>query len=147
MTVLRQISKASMVSFLIDNWMLVSVALVSGVSLLIPTLQAMGNPGLSPTQAVLLINREKAHIVDVRSPEEFSTGHLIGAKNIALDTLQASLGKTISDKKRPLILVCASGMRSQKAQKIATQLGFEQAHSLSGGLKIWQEANLPLEKT
>lgn len=136
-----------MVSFLIDNWMLVSVALVSGVSLLIPTLQAMGNPGLSPTQAVLLINREKAHIVDVRSPEEFSTGHLIGAKNIALDTLQASLGKTISDKKRPLILVCASGMRSQKAQKIATQLGFEQAHSLSGGLKIWQEANLPLEKT
>jgi rhodanese-related sulfurtransferase len=147
MTVLRQISKASMVSFLIDNWMLVLVALVSGGSLLVPTLQAMGNPGLTPTQAVLLINREKAHIVDVRSPEEFSTGHLIGAKNIALDVLETSLGKTINDKKRPLILVCASGMRSQKAQKIANKLGFEQAHSLSGGLKIWQEANLPLEKT
>ena len=136
-----------MVSFLIDNWMLVLVALVSGGSLLVPTLQAMGNPGLTPTQAVLLINREKAHIVDVRSPEEFSTGHLIGAKNIALDVLETSLGKTINDKKRPLILVCASGMRSQKAQKIANKLGFEQAHSLSGGLKIWQEANLPFEKT
>jgi rhodanese-related sulfurtransferase len=147
MTVLRQISKATMVSFLIDNWMLVLVAVLSGLALLLPTLQVMGKAGLSPTQAVLMINRERAHIVDVRSPEEFSSGHLIGAKNIAIDVLESSLGKAINDKKRPLILVCASGVRSQRAQKIATKLGFEQAHSLSGGLKIWQEANLPLEKT
>ena len=136
-----------MVSFLIDNWMLVLVAVLSGLALLLPTLQIMGKAGLSPTQAVLMINREKAQIVDVRSPEEFSTGHLIGAKNIAMDVLESSLGKAINDKKRPLILVCASGVRSQRAQKIATKLGFEQANSLSGGLKIWQEANLPLEKT
>jgi rhodanese-related sulfurtransferase len=149
MTLLRQISKVTMVSFLIDNynWMLVLVAVLSGMALLLPTLQVMGKAGLSPTQAVLMINRERAHIVDVRSPEEFSTGHLIGAKNIAIDVLESSLGKAINDKKRPLILVCASGVRSQRAQKIATKLGFEQAHSLSGGLKIWQEANLPLEKT
>ena len=147
MTFLRQIARAVMVSFLIDNWMLVMVAVLSGVALLVPTLQAMSNPGLSPTQAVLLINREKAHIVDVRSAEEFATGHLIGAKNIVLDALESGLAKVVNDKKRPLILVCASGMRSQKAQKIAHKLGFEQAHSLSGGLKIWQEANLPLEKT
>ena len=136
-----------MLSFLIDNWMLVVVALVSGFALLLPTMQAMGNAGISPTQAVLLINREKAHIIDVRSPEEFATGHLIGAKNMGMDVLESNLGKTINDKKRPLILVCASGIRSQRAQKIATKLGFENAHSLSGGLKIWQEANLPLEKT
>ena len=136
-----------MVSFLIDNWMLVLVAVISGLALLVPTLQAMGNAGISPTQAVLMINREKAQIVDVRSPEEFAAGHLIGAKNIVIDTLESSLGKAINDKKRPLILVCASGVRSQRAQKIATKLGFEQAHRLSGGLKIWQEANLPLEKT
>ncbi len=147
MTLLRQISKATMVSFLIDNWMLVLVAVLSGLALLLPTLQVMGKAGLSPTQAVLMINREKAQIVDVRSPEEFSTGHLIGAKNIAMDVLESSLGKAINDKKRPLILVCASGVRSQRAQKIATKPGFEQAHSLSGGLKIWLEANLPLEKT
>jgi rhodanese-related sulfurtransferase len=136
-----------MVSFLTDNWMLVLVALVSGFALLVPTLQAMGPAGITPTQAVLMINREKAHVVDVRSPEEFATGHLIGAKNIAMDVLEANLGKAVNDKKRPLILVCASGVRSQRAQKIAAKLGFEQAHSLSGGLRIWQEANLPLEKT
>ena len=75
-----------MVSFLIDNWMLVLVAVLSGLALLLPTLQIMGKAGLSPTQAVLMINREKAQIVDVRSPEEFSTGHLIGAKNIAMES-------------------------------------------------------------
>ena len=106
----------------------------------------MGAPGLSPTQAVLLINREKANVVDVRSAEEFATGHLIGAKHVALEQLSTALSQTIPDKKRPLILVCASGMRSQKAQRIAQQLGYENVHSLGGGLKIWQDANLPLEK-
>jgi len=92
---------------LIDNWMLVLVAVLSGLALLLPTLQVMGKAGLSPTQAVLMINREKAQIVDVRSPEEFSTGHLIGAKNIAMDVLESSLGKAINDKKTsPYFGVC-----------------------------------------
>jgi rhodanese-related sulfurtransferase len=134
------------VNFLLENWLLIFVAVTSGVALLLPNLQNLGAPSLSPTQAVLLMNREKAHIVDVRSPEEFATGHLIGAKNIPMDKLQSDLGKSISDKKRPLILVCASGIRSQKAVGVAKAQGFEQAHSLGGGLKIWQDANLPLEK-
>jgi rhodanese-related sulfurtransferase len=135
------------VNFLLDNWLLVLVAVTSGLALLLPGLQAMGAPGLSPTQAVLLINREKANVVDVRSAEEFATGHLIGAKHVALEQLSTALSQTIPDKKRPLILVCASGMRSQKAQRMAAQMGYEQVHSLGGGVRNWQEANLPLEKT
>jgi rhodanese-related sulfurtransferase len=135
------------VNFLIDNWMLLSVAVISGTALLLPALQAMGAPGLSPTQAVLLINREKANVVDVRTAEEFANGHLIGSRHVAVDNIATELTKTVPDKKRPLILVCASGMRSQKAQRIALQMGYEQVHSLGGGLKNWQDANLPLEKT
>ena len=133
-------------NFLIDNWLLVVVALTSGIALLLPNLQTMGAPGLSPTQAVLLINREKANVVDVRDADEFANGHLIGSRHVALDTISSELTKAVPDKKRPLILVCASGMRSQKAQRIAQQLGYENVHSLGGGLKIWQDANLPLEK-
>ena len=70
-------------NFLIDNWLLVLVALTSGVALLLPNLQTMGAPGLSPTQAVLMINREKANVVDVRSADEFATGHLIGSRHVA----------------------------------------------------------------
>ena len=132
-------------NFILENWLLILVAFSYGVALLLPNLGALGGPSLSPTQAVLLINREKAHIVDVRSPDEFATGHLIGAKNIPMDRLEADLGKSIADKKRPLILVCASGMRSQKALGVAKAQGFEHAHSLGGGLRIWQDASLPLE--
>ena len=134
-------------NFLIENWMLLSVAVISGTALLLPALKAMGAPGLSPTQAVLLINREKANVVDVRSAEEFASGHLIGSRHVAVDKIAAELTKTVPDKKRPLLLVCASGMRSQKAQRIALQMGYEKVHSLGGGLKNWQDANLTLEKT
>jgi rhodanese-related sulfurtransferase len=134
------------VTFILENWLLVLVAFSSGVALLLPNLSTLGAPGLSPTQAVLMINREKANIVDVRGANEFANGHLIGARHVPLDRLKDDLGQTITDKKRPLILVCHSGMRSQKALVIAKALGYEQAHSLGGGLKIWQEANLPLEK-
>ena len=71
-------------NFLIDNWLLVLIALTSGIALLLPGLQSMGAPGLSPTQAVLLINREKANVVDVRSAEEFASGHLIGARHVEI---------------------------------------------------------------
>ena len=57
-------------NFLLDNWLLVLVAFSSGVALLLPNLHTLGAPGLSPTQAVLLINREKANIVDVRDADE-----------------------------------------------------------------------------
>ena len=70
----------------------------------------------------------------------------VARANMAMENISADLAKTVTDKKRPLILVCASGMRSQKAQRLAQQLGYENVHSLGGGLKIWQEANLPLEK-
>jgi hypothetical protein len=76
------------VNFLLENWLLIFVAVTSGVALLLPNLQNLGAPSLSPTQAVLLMNREKAHIVDVRSPEEFATGHLIGAKKISDSVLR-----------------------------------------------------------
>lgn len=134
------------VNFLLDNWLLILVAISSGVALLLPNLSTLGAPGLSPTQAVLLMNREKANILDVRDADEFASGHLIGARHLPMERFQDELSKTITDKKRPLILVCHSGMRSQKALVIAKAQGYEQAHSLGGGLKIWQEANLPLEK-
>jgi rhodanese-related sulfurtransferase len=50
------------------------------------------------------------------------------------------------NKSQPLILVCASGLRSKRAVAVAKKLGYEQAHSLTGGLKAWKEANLPIEK-
>lgn len=132
--------------FILDNWMLISLALVSGGLLLWPVLQGAATAGLSPAGAVLLINREKAVVVDVSEPSEFAAGHLGSAKNIPLGELEAKLVATVKNKTLPLILVCQTGARSGRAVAIAKKLGYEQAQSLGGGLTAWKGANLPIEK-
>ena len=133
--------------FLIDNWMLISIAIASGGMLVWPLIAGSMNAGaLNASGAVQLINREKAVVVDVCEPAEFAAGHVTGAKNIPLGDLEARLPGVVKNKALPLILVCASGARSGKAVAIAKKLGYEQAQSLGGGLKAWKDANLPLEK-
>ena len=132
--------------FILDNWMLISVALASGFMLFLPVMQGAATAGLSPQQAVQMINREKAQVIDVCSAEEFAAGHLIGARHVPLDRLEQQLASVAKNKSQPLILVCASGLRSKRAVAVAKKLGYEQAHSLTGGLKAWKEANLPVEK-
>ena len=132
--------------FILDNWMLISIALVSGGLLLWPVLQGAATAGLTPSAAVLLINREKAVVVDVCEANEFAAGHVGGAKNIPLGELEAKLGAAVKNKNLPLILVCQTGARSGRAVAIAKKLGYEQAQSLGGGLAAWKGANLPVEK-
>ena len=140
------LTKGSLLKFILDNWMLIAVALSSGFMLFLPTLQGAASAGLSPTQAVQMINREKAQVIDVCSAEEFAAGHLVGARHVPLEQLEQQLAGVVRSKDTPVILVCASGIRSKRAVAVAKKLGFEQAHSLSGGLKAWKEANLPVEK-
>lgn len=132
--------------FIVDNWMLIAIALASGGLLLWPVIQGAAVTGLSPAAAVHLINREKAVVVDVRETEEFTGGHLVGSKNIALADLDAKLGAAVKNKSLPLILVCQTGARSARAVEAAKKLGYEQAHSLAGGLAAWKAANMPVEK-
>jgi rhodanese-related sulfurtransferase len=135
------------VKFLIDNWMLISLALVSGGGLVWPLIASGMNAGaLSASAAVQLINREKAVVIDVCEPEEFAAGHVGGAKNLPLGQLEEKLPATVKNKALPLILVCASGARANRAVAVAKKLGYEQAQALGGGLKAWKDANLPVEK-
>jgi rhodanese-related sulfurtransferase len=133
-------------NFILSNWMLICIALVSGSLLLWPVVQGAATAGLTPAAAVQLINREKAVVVDVCEANEFAAGHVTGAKNIPLGELEAKLGAAVKNKALPLILVCQSGARSGRALAIAKKLGFAQAQSLGGGLAAWKSANLPLEK-
>jgi len=133
-------------NFIVNNWMLISIALVSGGLLLWPVIQGAATAGLSPTDAVQLINREKAVLVDVSETGEFAAGHIVGAKNIPLGELEAKLVAAVKNKTLPLILVCQTGARSGRALVIAKKLGYDQAQSLGGGLTAWKAASLPVEK-
>jgi rhodanese-related sulfurtransferase len=132
------------VKFILDNWMLVAVALSSGFFLLLPVVQGAAASGITPTEAVQCMNREKGVVIDVCSADEFVQGHIKGAVNVPLDELETRLDKAVKNKSVPVIMVCAAGARSKRAQAVAQKLGYEKVHSLQGGLKAWKEANLPV---
>lgn len=128
--------------------MLISVALASGGMLLWPVVAggAMGAGALTASGAVQLINREKAVVVDVCEAAEFASGHVAGAKHIPLAQLHQQLPGAVKNKATPVIMVCASGMRSRGAVAIAKKLGYENVQSLAGGMGAWRAASLPVEK-
>jgi rhodanese-related sulfurtransferase len=134
------------VKFIVDNWMLILIALSSGGMLAWPLLRGATAGSLTAQGAVQLINRERAVVVDVREPEEYAAGHVTGAKNVPLNQLEEKLGAAVKNKSVPLLLVCATGGRAQRAVAMAKKLGYEQAQAVAGGLKSWKEANLPVEK-
>jgi len=132
--------------FVIANWMLFLIAIGSGAMLLWPMLQSAGKGALTAQGAVQMINRERAVVVDVREPEEFATGHAAGSRNVPLNQLEEKLPSAVKNKSLPVLLMCATGARAQRAVAIARKLGYEQAQAVAGGLKSWKEANLPVEK-
>jgi rhodanese-related sulfurtransferase len=135
------------VKFLIDNWMLFAIAIASGGMLLWPMISGAMNAGaLSASGAVQLINRERAVVVDVSEADEYAAGHVGGAKNVPFSELEDKLPLAVKNKGVPLILVCATGARANRAVAVAKKLGYEQAQALGGGLKSWKDANLPVEK-
>lgn len=126
--------------------MLISVALASGAMLMWPVVQGATAGGLTTANAVLLINRERAVVVDVGEPGEYAAGHVGGARNVPLDQLEKKLPELVKNKAVPVILVCAGGPRANRALATAKKLGYEKAQVLAGGLKAWKDANLPVEK-
>ena len=126
--------------------MLFAVALGSATMLFLPQIKGAAGGTLTSAGAVQLMNREKAVVIDVSEPEEFALGHMNNAKNVPFGQLEDKLASQVKNKELPLILVCASGARSNRAVSVAKKLGFTNVQALAGGLKSWKEANLPLEK-
>jgi rhodanese-related sulfurtransferase len=137
--------------FLLKNWMLVLTALVSGFFLVWPQLKGKGGAGsIGTNEAVRLINRERAVLIDVSEPEEFAKGHPNGARNVPISKLEGKLegAKELpSNKALPLVVVCPTGSRASRAAGLLRKAGYEKAQSLAGGLGAWREANLPVEKS
>jgi rhodanese-related sulfurtransferase len=99
---------------------------------------------ITPEKAQELLSHETLDVVDVREPHEWSTGHLPGARLVPLAAFRnnprAALG---SD---GVIFVCAAGVRSETAARLAVASGYRRIYNLSGGTRAWVRASLPLVK-
>ena len=137
---------ASHVKFILENWVLILTALTSGGMLLWTSLnKGAGGGRVSTAEAVRLINRQKGVLVDVCEPAEFAAGHAAGARNIPLGQLEGSKDLP-SNKKLPIVLLCASGARAGRAAGLLRKAGYETVVAVAGGNGAWRDAQLPMEK-
>lgn len=132
--------------FLQQNILIIAIAAFSGIGLVWPMLKPSGATNVGPNEATRLINREDAVILDVRNTDEFAIGHLPEGRNIPLAKLKDRAAEIEKFKERPLIVCCASGVRSVTAIGELKKLGFTKLYNLAGGVDAWRAASLPLKK-
>jgi len=137
-----------LVTFFTDytNLVLIAALVISGALLLWPTIAGRGRGGISAAEATQLINRRNAIVVDVRPAPDYTAGHLPAARHVAFDELQAKIGQIAKNKATPVLLVCQTGLQSNKASHIVQAAGFTEVHVLQGGLNAWQQAGMPVVK-
>lgn len=96
---------------------------------------------------VLALSDSTVQLVDVRSPEEFTKGHIKGAvlANWRDSTHFEAQAKQL-DKQRPVYVYCRSGNRSNQAADWLLQQGFKNVVNLEGGIIAWEAAGKKVEK-
>ncbi|MCI1859712.1 MAG: rhodanese-like domain-containing protein [Sporolactobacillus sp.] len=77
----------------------------------------------------------KAQLIDVREPDEFKKGHILGARNIPLTQLKLRKAEIRHD--MPIYLYCSNGTRSARAAAMLKRLGYKNLYHLQGGFKKW----------
>ena len=85
-------------------------------------------------------------IIDVRTPEEFSSGYIADATNIDFYANDFDHKLNIISKNQPIYIYCRSGGRSSAAAKKLEKLGFNEVYNLSGGISSWNSAGYKINK-
>lgn len=90
--------------------------------------------------------KSSVQLIDVRTPEEFSEGHLAKAININIGSPTWQTDVETLDKNKPVLVYCKSGARSEEAANSLTNLGFKVVYNLEGGIMKWQIEGKTVEK-
>jgi rhodanese-related sulfurtransferase len=93
-----------------------------------------------------LLENQAPLIVDVRSENEFNSGHIPGAVRIPFYSIGSGLKELSFPKGKPVVLYCEHGPRAGLAGISLYFQGFEKVYSLEGHMKGWRESGLPVEK-
>ena len=103
----------------------------------------MSVENITPRAAAELAARETVLLIDVREEREWVTGHIDGARLVPLDQFRADPEPHLS-KDLAIIFICARGVRSLTAAKLAERLGYERLYNLEGGTLAWARDGLSL---
>ncbi|PLR82198.1 rhodanese [Bacillus canaveralius] len=114
------------------NILLISLAILFILKRFIPT---KGVRQITTTDLKDELKDKNKQYVDVRTPGEFKGNHIPGFKNIPLHQLSQKANELAKDKE--VIVICQSGMRSNKASKLLKKLGFSKVTNVKGGMSAW----------
>jgi len=100
----------------------------------------------SKFKAILDKNEPNSILIDIRTPKEYSEGHIKGALNIDFyaQDFQARLAGL--DKSKTYLIYCRSGNKSSKALSLMQKLGLNNVINLARGINDWVKKSFPLEK-
>lgn len=93
-----------------------------------------------------LIATPKAQLIDVRTPGEYTQGHLLKSTNINFNDPGFARNIGSLDKTKPVFVYCQVGGRSGKAAKLLIDKGFKEVYDMQGGYSKWSAASLPAAK-
>jgi rhodanese-related sulfurtransferase len=106
----------------------------------------MSITSLQPSDLSQRIAAGPVVLIDVRSPGEFASGHVPGARNMPLDRLDAAAVAALP-RSGPLHVICQGGVRSRKACEQLAAAGIGELVDITGGTSAWKAAGLPVEGT
>ena len=134
--------------FIEKNLFLVIVCVISGLMLLWPLVQGVvtGAKDVTVQEAVQLINRRDAVVLDVRDAAEYASGHIPNSRHIPAGELGQRLKELEKLKSRPIVISDRSGNRAAATCALLKKNGFQEVFPLKGGVLGWQQAALPIEK-
>lgn len=131
------------------NMVLFGTAVVTGGMLVWPLFGRLAGgavPQVGAFEAVNLINRRDATVIDTRDKADFAAGHVPNSRHIPLAELAGRLAEIEKLKTRPVLLNCGAGVAAGKACAALNAAGFKEVFVLRGGMVGWAEASLPVEK-
>ena len=134
--------------FIANHLGLVSL-FVAILALLLWNIYGSSLSGLSkigPAEVTRLMNHEKALLLDLRTTADFSSGHILNARNIPATELEGRQKELQKHKNNPIILCCSRDPDGVKAGRILKYAGHGKIYSLKGGLESWRNANLPVTR-
>ena len=108
---------------------------------------AADSQNVTPDQAEKLLKEKKDIVVlDVRTPEEFKSGHIAGAKNVDFQSEDFKKQVAALDKSKTYLVHCAAGGRSSRALEVLDKDKFSHVYHMNGGFSAWKEAGKPVAK-
>ena len=131
--------------FISQNFIAVTLLLLSLIALIVYE-GRKGGKKLSPGEATRKINKENALVVDLRSSQEFSSGHIAGSINVQEDKLEQHLITKRHSKETPVVLVCKTGVASKKSGISLMKAGYLDINVVSGGMMTWEGNGMHLSK-